>query len=256
MTTAIIIDDEAKGRLALREKLLAYCPGVKVVGEASDGEEAISLIKNCHPQIIFLDIEMPRMNAFEMLNEIKEKDFHIIFTTAYDQYAIKAIKYAAFDYLLKPIDIEELKTAVAKVEMTTGSIDSNQTKKQVEILQLNMQATKKQLFKLAIPSLEGLLFYDIKDIIRLEANSNYTNIFLKNHVKIVASKTLKDFGELLPEDIFFRCHHSHIINLRYIKRYLKGDGGQIEMHDGSIVEVSRRKKEQFLKRIYNGLNFS
>ena len=249
MITAIIIDDEAKGRLALREKILTYCTGVQVVGEASNGEEAIRLIKYYHPQMIFLDIEMPRMNAFEMLNEIKEKDFHIIFTTAYDQYAIKAIKYAAFDYLLKPIDIEELKTAILKVEAATGLIDSNQTKKQVEILQLNMRAPKKQLFKLAIPSLDGLLFYDIQDIIHLEANSNYTNIFLKKNIKIVASKTLKDFEELLPEDVFFRCHHSHLINLGYIKKYIKGDGGQIEMQNGSIVDVSRSKKEQFLKMI-------
>lgn len=249
MITAIIIDDEAKGRQVLRQKIMGYCPGVEIVGEASDGKEAIGLLKNYHPQVIFLDIEMPRMNAFEMLNEIKEQDFHIIFTTAYDQYAIKAIKYAAFDYLLKPIDIEELKLAVSRVEKSIGSIDSNQTKKQVETLQLNMQADKKQLFKLAIPSLEGLSFYDIKDIIRLEANSNYTNIFLINNLKIVASKTLKDFGDLLPEDVFFRCHHSHIINLKHIKRYLKGDGGQIEMQDGSIVDVSRSKKEQFLKII-------
>jgi two-component system LytT family response regulator len=255
MITALIIDDEAKGRLALREKLLTYCPQVQVVGEASNGAEAINLINYYHPQIIFLDIEMPRMNAFEMLNEIKEKEFHIIFTTAYDQYAIRAIKYAAFDYLLKPIDIEELRITVSKVETTIGSTNSNQTKKQVEILQLNSQAAKKQLFKLAIPSLEGLLFYDIKDIIHLEANSNYTNIFLKNNIKIVASKTLKDFEELLPEDDFFRCHHSHLINLGYIKRYIKGDGGQIEMQDGSIVDVARSKKEIFLKMIYNGFNF-
>lgn len=245
MITAIIIDDEAKGRLALREKLLSYCPQVKVVAEAANGQEALLLIQHHKPQLIFLDIEMPKMNGFEMLNELPEKDFHIIFTTAYDQYAIKAIKYAAFDYLLKPIDIQELQEAISNVETR----ENNQTKKQVELLQQNMLHPKKQLNKLAIPTLEGLLFFDINDIIHLEANSNYTNIYFTNKSKITASKTLKEFEELLPEDIFFRTHHSHLINLNYIKRYIKGDGGQIELQNGSYVDVARRKKEEFLKAI-------
>jgi two-component system, LytTR family, response regulator len=245
MITAIIIDDEAKGRLALREKLSAYCPLVQVLAEADNGQEALLLIQHNKPQLIFLDIEMPRMNGFEMLNALQEKNFHVIFTTAYDQYAIKAIKYAAFDYLLKPIDIEELKTAVEKIELK----ETNQTKKQVELLQQNIEHPKKQLNKLAIPTLEGLLFFDINDIIHLEANSNYTFIHFSGKPKITASKTLKEFEEILPEDIFFRTHHSHLINLNYIKRYIKGDGGQIELQNGNYVDVSRRKKEEFLKAI-------
>jgi two-component system, LytTR family, response regulator len=245
MITAIIIDDEAKGRLALREKLSAYCPQINLLAEATNGQEALMLIQHHKPQLIFLDIEMPRMNGFEMLNELPEKNFHIIFTTAYDQYAIKAIKYAAFDYLLKPIDIEELKAAVEKIDTK----ENNQTKKQVELLQQNMLHPKKQLNKLAIPTLEGLLFFDINDIVHLEANSNYTNIYFANKTKITASKTLKDFEDLLPEDIFFRTHHSNLINLNYIKRYIKGDGGQIELQNGTYVDVSRRKKEEFLKAI-------
>jgi two-component system, LytTR family, response regulator len=245
MITAVIIDDEAKGRMALREKLLAYCPQIKLLAEAGSGQEALKQIQQHHPQLIFLDIEMPMMNGFEMLNELPEKNFHIIFTTAYDQYAIKAIKYAAFDYLLKPIDIEELKSAVEKIDAR----ENNETKKQVELLQQNMQHPKKQLNKLAIPTLEGLLFYDINDIIHLEANSNYTNIYFINKTKITASKTLKEFEEMLPEDIFFRTHHSHLINLSYIKRYIKGDGGQIELQNGVYVDLSRRNKEEFLKAI-------
>ena len=139
MQKAVIIDDEAKGRLALKEKLKQYCPGVEVVAEASNGKEGIAAIEMHHPQIIFLDIEMPVMNGFEMLNNISDKNFHIIFTTAYDQYAIKAIKYAAFDYLLKPIDIEELKTAVLKLDTK----ETLQTGKQIELLQQNMQQPKK-----------------------------------------------------------------------------------------------------------------
>ena len=245
MITAIIIDDETKGRLALRQKLQSYCPDVTILAEAADGIEALSAIEKHHPQLIFLDIEMPKMNGFEMLNAIKEKNFHIIFTTAYDQYAIKAIKYAAFDYLLKPVDIEELITAVARI---AGS-ETDQTKKQIELLQQNMQHPKKHLNKLAIPTLDGLLFFDINDIIHLEAQSNYTNIFFINKPKILASKTLKEFEDLLPTDIFFRVHHSYLINLNYIKKYIRGDGGQIELQNGVLVDVSRRKKEEFLKVI-------
>jgi two-component system LytT family response regulator len=245
MISAIIIDDETKGRLALREKLLTYCPQIKVLAEAGNAQEALLLIRHHKPQLIFLDIEMPQMNGFDMLNEVTEKTFHIIFTTAYDQYAIRAIKYAAFDYLLKPIDIEELKTAVSKVDER----ENKNTKEQVELLNQNMQHSKKQFYKLALPTLDGLMFYNINDIIHLEANSNYTNIYLVNKVKITASKTLKEFQELLPEDIFFRTHHSHLINLKFLKRYIKGDGGQIELQNGTYVEVSRRKKEEFLKVI-------
>ncbi|SRR5260370_20663219 len=245
MTSAIIIDDEAKGRLALREKLAAYCPQITVLAEAANGQEALLLIRCHHPQLIFLDIEMPRMNGFEMLNEVAEKNFHIIFTTAYDQYAIKAIKYAAFDYLLKPIDIEELKTAIANVDAR----GNDQIKRQVDLLNQNMMHPKKQLSKLAIPTLSGLMFYDINDIIYLEANSNYTNLYFANKIKIIASQTLKEFEELLPDDIFFRTHNSYIINLNYIRRYIKGDGGQIELQNGAMVDLSRRKKEEFLVRI-------
>ena len=245
MITAIIIDDEAKGRLALREKLSHYCPQVQLQAEASNGQEALLMIQQLKPQLIFLDIEMPRMNGFEMLNALPEKNFHVIFTTAYDQYAIKAIKYAAFDYLLKPIDIEELKIAVEKI----AGKENNQTKTQAEFLKQNLEHPKKPLNKLAIPTLEGLLFYDLRDIIYLEANSNYTNIFFSNTPKITASKTLKEFEELLPQESFFRPHHSYIINLNYIKRYIRGDGGQIELQNGMFVDVSRRKKEEFLKTI-------
>lgn len=245
MYTAIIIDDEAKGRLALKEKLNRYCPDIELLAEASNGKEGIAAIEQYHPKVIFLDIEMPGMSGFDMLTQLPDKNFHIIFTTAYNQYAIKAIKYAAFDYLLKPIDIEELKEAVIKI----NAQEKNQTDQQLGSLQENLLHPKKKLNKLAIPTLEGLLFYNIEDIIFLEANSNYTNIFFNNGQKVLASKTLKDFEELLPVEIFFRPHHSYIINLNCIKKYIKGDGGQIEMQNGVYIEVSRRKKEEFLNLI-------
>ena len=183
------------------------------------------------------------MNGFELLNNLTEKNFHLIFTTAYDQYAIKAIKYAAFDYLLKPIDIEELKTAVDKIE----KLDSIFTHQQINNLQENIKNRKKQFNKLAIPTMEGLVFYDLNDVIHLESNSNYTNVFLTDGSKILASKTLKEFEDLLTESTFYRTHQSHLVNLNFIKKYIKGDGGQIEMKNGDIIDISRRKKDEFLK---------
>lgn len=241
MKTAIIIDDELKGRIALSQKLHDYCKEVRLTGEAESGEEGIKLIQQLKPDIVFLDIEMPRMNGFEMLLKLPQKNFDLIFTTAYDQYAIKAIKYAAFDYLLKPIDIEELKIAVSK-----SNSPNRNTEKRLEVLGQNLYG-KAFLNKIAIPSLEGLLFFNTSDIVHLEASRNYTTIYFQNAPKLIATKTLKDFEDMLPTDIFFRTHHSHLINLNYIKRYIRGDGGQIEMQDGAYIEVSRRKKEDFLK---------
>ncbi len=243
MITAIIIDDEQKGRNALKKKLMDYCPQVSLLGEAEDGDEGIRLIEKHDPVIVFLDIEMPMMNGFEMLHHLPSKNFHLIFTTAYDQYAIKAIKYAAFDYLLKPIDIDELQTTIKKAEQ---QIALNNTAERLETLTHNL-AGKNQLQKIAIPTMEGLLFFNLSDIVYLEAESNYTTLHFVNHPKLMASRTMRDFEELLPSDMFFRTHQSYIINLNFIKRYLKGDGGQIEMQNGHFVDVSRRKKEEFMK---------
>lgn len=245
MHTAIIIDDEMKGRIALKQKLLDYCPGIKLIGEAESGKQGIQLIGQLHPDIVFLDIEMPGMDGFEMLKKIPGKNFHIIFTTAYDHYAIKAIKFAAFDYLLKPVDIEELKQAVERI---TQSEPQNHTIKKLEVLEQNLFANN-TLNKIAIPTLDGLLFFNISDIIYLEAHSNYTEIHFTHNQKLTACRTLKEFEEMLPPDKFFRPHHSHIINLQYIKRYIRGDGGQIELQNGTIVSVSRKKKDEFLKAI-------
>jgi two-component system, LytTR family, response regulator len=245
MHTAIIIDDEQKGRIALKQKLLDYCPEIKLIGEADSGMQGIELIGQLNPDIVFLDIEMPGMDGFEMLKKIAEKKFHIIFTTAYDHYAIKAIRFAAFDYLLKPVDIEELKQTIEKLKQNETK---NQTVKKLEVLEQHLFANS-ALNKIAIPTLDGLLFYNIDDIIYLEAHSNYTEIHFSSNQKLTASRTLKEFEEMLPIDKFFRPHHSHIINLQYIKRYIRGDGGQIELQNGTVVSVSRKKKDEFLKVI-------
>ena len=243
--TAIIIDDELKGRIALRQKIKDYCPDIELVGEAADGEEGLQLISSLNPGIVFLDIEMPRMNGFDMLQRLSRKNFHLIFTTAYDQYAIRAIKFAAFDYLLKPVDIEELRAAVQKIQAEKTQANTGD---RLDVLTHNLQH-KTAHGKIAIPTMEGLLFFNVNDIVHIEAQSNYTVFYFNNAPRLTVSKTLKEFEEMLPSDIFFRPHHSHIINMHYIKRYIKGDGGQIEMQNGNFVDVSRRKKEEFLKAI-------
>lgn len=243
MYTAIIIDDEEMGRIALREKLVNYCPEVGIVGYAEDGEAGLELIAAQNPDIVFLDIEMPNMGGFEMLARLPEQSFHLIFTTAYDQYAIRAIRFAAFDYLLKPVDIDELRQAIARIGGTQGG----NTPEKLEVLRHNLESDRR-LDKIAVPTMEGYLFLDIADMVRLEADSNYTTIHLANGTKEVTSRTLKDYEELLPKSLFFRCHHSHLVNLHKIKRYMKGDGGQIELVNGHFVAISRRKKEDFLAR--------
>lgn len=245
MLNAIVIDDEVNGRIALKQKLHDYCPTVKVVAEAENGLEGMELIHKFEPQLVFLDIEMPGLDGFEMLINIPDKKFHLVFTTAYDQYAIKAIKYAAFDYLLKPIDIDELRATIDRLDhVPVPEI----TVKKLETLEQNL-LTKPFLNKIAIPTQEGLLFFDINHILRLEAQSNYTMIYFDDQPKMMASRTLKDFEEILPTDTFFRIHNSHIINLFFIKKYIRGDGGQVEMKNGDYILVSRRKKDEFLKII-------
>jgi len=241
MMTAIIIDDEARGRLALRQKLKDYCPDIRLDGEADDGEEGLRLIEQRQPDIVFLDIEMPRLNGFDMLLRVPRKNFHLVFTTAYDQYAIKAIRFAAFDYLLKPVDIEELKATIEKIKQ---GAQQDHTGQRLETLMQNLRGV---LNKIAISTMDGVLFFDLQDIVHIEARSNYAVFSFVNRPRLTVSKTLKEFEDLLPVDQFFRPHHSHIINLRYIKRYIKGDGGQIEMQNGELVDVSRKKKEEFLR---------
>ena len=203
------------------------------------------MIHKHHPQLVFLDIEMPEMDGFAMLSNITDKKSHLVFTTAYDQYAIKAIKYAAFDYLLKPIDIDEL---VATIQRLADEPVPDVTGKKLETLEQNL-LTRPFLNKIAVPTTEGLLFFDISHILHLEAQSNYTMLYFDDQSKLLASRTLKDFEDILPADTFFRIHNSHMINLNFIKKYIRGDGGQVEMTNGDSILVSRRKKDEFLKLI-------
>ena len=244
MLTAIIIDDETSSRNSLRQKLTKHCPDIAIIGECENGEEGIKMLEEKKPSIVFLDVEMPRMNGFTMLQQLTNKNFEIIFITAYDHYAIKAIKFSALDYLVKPIEVEDLKDAVEKAVQKIKTPAANE---RLEILLHNLVNDKKEQHRIAIPSVEGLQFVETSHILYLEANSNYTCFYLTDNTKITVAKTLKDFEELLPASVFMRIHHSYIINKNLVKKYIKGEGGQVIMNNNVVLDVARRKKEEFMK---------
>ena len=244
--TAVIIDDESNSRNSLRRKLATHCPAVNVIAEAENAEQGIAMIEKHSPGIVFLDVEMPRMNGFSMLRQLTQRNFELVFTTAYDHYAIQAIRFSALDYLVKPIEISLLKEAVER------AVEKRQTglaNERLENLLHNLVDESNINNRIAIPSIEGLQFINTTDIIYLEAESNYTFIHLSSAPKITVSKTLKEFEELLPAHRFIRIHHSFIINKDHISKYLKADGGQVLMNNGQLIDVSRRKKEEFMKMI-------
>lgn len=242
---AVLIDDEANNNESLNSLIGKYCPAVKVVGTADNIESGILIINETLPGLVFLDVEMPFGNGFELLNKLAPINFAVIFVTAFDKYAINAIKYSALDYILKPVDIQELKAAVQKATSNYQKTDHN---KRVDNLLLNVTTRKSLTHKVALSSQQGLLFENVENIICLNASGNYTMVYTKNNQKLLITKTLKEFEDLLPEDIFCRVHHSYIINLNYIKQYFKGRGGIVEMENGLKIEVSVRKKNEFLSK--------
>lgn len=242
---AILVDDELNSLQNLQFKIQEYCPSIRVVAQTQNPEEAIRLIQLYKPDVIFLDIEMPRMSGFKMLEQIPEVDFEVIFITAYNHYAINAIRISAFDYLVKPVAIEDLQRTVERL----GNFSVRKSRERAEVLKKNMGNPKTQEDQIAIPTSDGLEFLQIKQIIRIESSSNYSKLFLQNGQHLVVTRQLKDFEELLQDYRFYRVHHSHLINLNYIAKYVRGDGGQITMRNGDMIDVSRRKKEVFLKLI-------
>ncbi len=240
---AILIDDDERNLNALSEKLAKHCPEVIIIAKCDTAEKGINAIDENKPDIVFLDIEMPLMNGFSMLQQLSYKNFELIFVTAYNHYAIQAIKYSALDYLVKPVEIEELKQAVTRAELKRKQTSSNP---QIELLLEHFH--KKERQRIAIPTLEGIQFININDIIYLEASINYTNIYLANQ-KFLVSKNLKEFEDILPADIFLRIHHSYIVNKNCVEKYIRGDGGQVILNNGASLDVSKRKKADFLQAI-------
>lgn len=241
MIKAVIIDDEAESRNAVSNILNNYCKDVKILGEADDVASGIILIKKKKPEVVFLDIQMPDGSGFNLLESFGDTYFHVVFITAYDQYAIKAIKFSALDYILKPIDPQQLIDAVEKVKKITPA--KTQSPERI----INLLKNKKNITKIALPTLNGYRFVNIKDIIRCESDNNYTNFYLQTTEQLIVTRTLKEYELMLKEDSFVRVHQSHLVNLDFVEQYIKGDGGTVIMSDGSEVEISRRKKEIFLK---------
>ena len=244
MITAIIVDDEEKSRITLNNLVTKHCPSVSVKQLCESVDSAVEAIKKHKPDLVLLDIEMPFHSGFNLLERIKEPEFEVIFTTAYDHYAIKAIRFSAIDYLLKPIDVDELKIAMQKVE-SKQSVPGNKFEK-FELLLSNL---KGKSVKIAVPAFDGLQMINADDIIKCTADESYTHISLTTGQKIVVSKLLKDYEELLEGYNFFRIHNSSLINLKHVTKYVKGEGGYVIMSDGETCEVSRRKKNELILKL-------
>ena len=241
--TALLIDDEEVSRDILRSYLTDYCKDVEIIGEASNITEGEKLIKEKSPSIIFLDIEMPYGNGFDLIEKLELIDFEVVFITAFSDYAIKALNLSASYYILKPIDIDELVAAVDKIRLKQESYDSlNSTK----ILAENIKTLSNKDQKMLLPQLNGFEVIKIKTIIRAEASDNYTILYLEGNIKYVLSKTLKYYEELLNEYGFLRSHKSHLLNLSQVVKYKKGKVGQAIMSDGSSVLVSSSAKKELM----------
>lgn len=231
---AIIVDDELSGITALKTLIEKYTPEVKVVATSTSAPEALELISDYSPDLLFLDISMPKMNGFEMLERIENKTFKVIFTTAHAEFAIKALRSRAHDYLLKPIDVEELKACVSSLRQDPEPVQQEK-KNSKSLLELHVRG--------------GIIFIRQSDIVRLEAEGSYTTFILENGVKHMASKNLKECESMLDPQLFFRTHPSHIINIAKVDRLLSNDGLSVKMTDGSSAVLLRKNKEQLLEML-------
>jgi len=239
--TAIIIDDDPFCSFQLQDMITKYCHEIDILAVCDNGIEGLAKIQALTPEVVFLDVEMPGMNGFEMLRNLHAINFEIIFTTLYPHYAIRAIRFSALDYLLKPIDGTALQEAVSRLT------DKRQhATKLPQPLQIVGYANEKKLNNLAVPTMEGLLFIGLQEIIYCESDDKYTKIFLSDKKMVLSSRTMGDFEELLQHHGFFRIHKSYLINLGHLKKYLRGEGGQVIMANGATLDVSRRKKNELL----------
>ena len=250
MISAIIIDDEPQSAFTLQKDLESHCPYVQLLASCHSAKEGLLLIKSRKPDLIFLDIEMPWMNGFEMLEVIGPIDFSIIFTTAYDQFAARAFRLSAVDYLLKPVDTDELCLAVQKAIIR---MEHQHGYDNIENLLLNLKQPSIQQ-RIALPYKEGFEFIEVSRIVYCSAEGAYTRVLLDDRKKILVSKSLGDIEELLPPTIFQRIHHSTIVNINFVTHFLKTDGGYLKMLTGEELSVSKSKKELVLERL--GLNKS
>jgi two-component system, LytTR family, response regulator len=243
---ALIVDDEPDGRKTLKTFLRRYCPQVAVVAEAASVDEAVEHINTHHPALVFLDINMPYENGFGLFAKIPEPDFYTIFVTAHDAYALQAIKHYALDYILKPINIDELVRAVERAESMSEAYISKS--KEMSRLAEGMHKPR-QLDKIALPVLEGFVYVHVRDIIRCEAEGNYTTFYFVNRSKLLVCRTLGSYEDFLKHEGFVRVHHHHLINVAHVEKYQRGRGGVITMSDKTDITVSQRRKDAFLGAI-------
>jgi two-component system LytT family response regulator len=255
MVTVVIVDDEKRSRSFLKGHINTFCPGLKIVGEAESVSSAVKMIRNLNPALVFLDIKMPDGTGFDVIEQLRKEDeneslqFKIIFTTAFDQYAIKAIKFSALDYLLKPIDPDELVAALKKIkpEFPQKSINEN-----IDVLINNVKLLSDSNKKIALNTSNKTYIYKIDEIVRCESSGSYTIFYIKNSEPILISKSLGETEDLLKGHQFERIHKSHLINLNYLRTFIKSDGGFVEMENGDKIPVSNRKREhltQLLKAL-------
>lgn len=242
MIDAIIIDDEEDGRETLRMAVVRFCPNVNLVAVCSSPEEGISCIERHEPDLVFLDVQMPQKSGFDVLKEVSPFTFKVIFVSAFDKYAIKAIKFSALDYLLKPVDVDELIAAVNKVDN-----DHQRSPYQFQSAWNNIQHKGGRIERLAVPTFEGIDFFQTDEIIFCKADGNYTHLYFTDKSTKLASKNLKDFENILHDSGFCRVHHSYLINLAHVQKYVRGEGGHVVMTNGHEVEISRRKKDEFMR---------
>jgi two-component system LytT family response regulator len=241
MLRALIIEDEHLNREVLKSLINTYCTEITVIGEADSAASAIAAIHITNPDVVFMDIELGDGTAFDVLAQIDNPQFQLIFTTAYDHYAVRAIKFNALDYLLKPIAVDELKTAVEKVSKAGASQRRN-----LEHLMTNLTNTRNENPVITLSTSDSFEYIPVREIIRCEAQGAYTKFFMRNKSSLLVSKTLKEYEPLLQPYNFFRTHQSHLINLHDVERYLKGDGGYVVLKDGMKIGVARTRRDEFL----------
>ncbi len=246
MITAVIIDDESKARESLKKTITSYCPEVSILAMGNNVADAVTLINEHSPDIVFLDVEMPNGSGFTLFDKIKNPQFNTIFTTAYEEYAIKAFRIAALDYLTKPIDFRQLQEAVARYK-NKQKIELKEQR--LELLIENITNRPNEFNKIALPDHQGYTMVKVSDIIYCQADSSYTIVHLLNGKKIITSKLLKLVEDSLPSETFYRIHKSYIVNLNLIKQYIKIDGNQVVLENDIRLDVSDRNKKDFLNKL-------
>lgn len=245
MITAILIDDDQHLREGMKSMLDRYFPEIAIIGEAESVKTGIVAMEKHKPQVVFLDIHLSDGTGFDILEEVVrahgKTSSHIVFITAHEQYALKAFKFSALDFLLKPVDPEELQKTVAKIKET---LEKNNSFEHIDLLLENIRKKVDNFKRIALSTSDGIHLFEISDIIRCESQDNYTKFYIKNHKPLLISKTLKEYEELLGEHGFERIHQSHLINLAFLKSYIKNDGGYVIMADNTNIPISQRKKER------------